>query len=379
MRQYKNLFSKFLSSNHKHFAAHSHHYWPDVSLKATNDYWQLAQEKVDLKWTDIFGSHMTELKKLISEQLGFQNSDQLVFAASTHELVFRVLSCYYGKKIKVLTTDSEFYSFKRQAYRLQEVGAVELIEVPLEPFDSFEQRFLDQAESEEFDFVFLSHVFFNSGYVVDLKVILDELSKTKAPIFIDGYHGFMAVPFDFSKYENQIFYTAGAYKYAASGEGCCFMYVPNNFKLNPVYTGWFAGFNELSSEFKHVHFPEGPERFMGSTMDYTPMFRLKAYLNELKAKGIGLSEIQHYINSLKEYFVENLAKSKFAFLNEDTLFLPPGLCGQFLSFQMHSEEACSAAHKELSEKRIITDFRGKVLRIGFGIYHDQSDLEVFFN
>lgn len=378
MKQYKNLFTKFLESDHKHFAAHSHHYWPDVSLTATNDYWDLAQKKVDLKWPDIFGPHMSELKSLISENLNFKNFNQLVFAPNTHELVYRVLSCYYGKKIKVLTTDSEFYSFKRQAYRLQEVGAIELTEVPVEPFHDFEQRFLNEAQSSDFDFIFLSHVYFNSGYVADLSVLLDELVKKKTPVFVDGYHGFMAVPFDFSKYENKIFYTAGAYKYAASGEGCCFMYVPNNFKLNPVNTGWFAGFNELSSEFKSVHFPEGAERFMGSTMDYTAMFRLKAYLSELKSKSIVLSEIQQYINSLKDYFIQNLNHSKYTFLNEESLLLPSGLCGQFLSFKFNTEEQCKSAYEELFKDNIISDFRGKTLRIGFGIYHDQEDLKVFF-
>lgn len=378
MKQYKQLFSQFLESPHKHFAAHSHHYWPDVSLKATTDYWQLSKEKVDHKWGEIFGPQLKELRQLISNKLGFQNSDQLVFAPSTHELVYRVLSCYYGKKIKILTTDSEFYSFKRQAYRLQEVGAVDLIEVPLEPFDNFEERFLQTAEQESHDFVFFSHVFFNSGYVADLEPILNELTKHSAPIFVDGYHGFMAVPFDFSKYEDKVFYTAGAYKYAASGEGCCFMYVPSNFTLNPVYTGWFAGFNELSSEFTEVHFPNDAQRFMGSTMDYTPMFRLKAYLSELEEKSISLSEIQQYINSLKEFFVENLPRSKYPFLNEDTLLLPPGLCGQFLSFKMATEELCKGAHEQLSSDGIMTDYRGCVLRIGFGIYHDQKDLETFF-
>src|SRR5690554_3358657 len=113
MKQYKNLFTQFLETKHNHFAAHSHHYWPDVSLKATENYWQLAKQKVDHKWDFIFGSHMTDLRKLVSRKLGFNEFQNFVFAPSTHELVFRLLSCYYGKKIKILTTDSEFYSFKR--------------------------------------------------------------------------------------------------------------------------------------------------------------------------------------------------------------------------------------------------------------------------
>ena len=44
------LFSRFLGDGRLHFAAHSHHPWPDVTFDAHQRAWLDAAELMDDKW-----------------------------------------------------------------------------------------------------------------------------------------------------------------------------------------------------------------------------------------------------------------------------------------------------------------------------------------
>src|SRR5690606_23210397 len=130
-----------------------------------------------------------------------------------------------NSQIRVLSTTSEFHSFSRQLKRYRELPNFEVTLLDNESED-FYQELTDKLETEKFDLVFLSHVFFNSGQVLDLAKITKSLKKInpfECLIVIDGYHAFCAIPVDIKELEDQIFYLAGGYKYAQAGEGTCFM------------------------------------------------------------------------------------------------------------------------------------------------------------
>ena len=56
-------------------------------------------------------------------------------APNTHEFVSRLLSCCPTERSpRLLTTDGEFHSFRRQSERLAEEGLIVLCAVPAEPF-----------------------------------------------------------------------------------------------------------------------------------------------------------------------------------------------------------------------------------------------------
>src|SRR5690606_20450862 len=119
---------------------------------------------------------------------------------------------------------SEFHSFSRQIARLEEEGLAAAERVSTRPFDSFADRFGEAARRGGHDLVFLSQVFFNSGYAVpDLAGLIAAVPDPDTLIVIDGYHGFMSLPTDLRPVENRVFYVAGGYKYAMSGEGACFL------------------------------------------------------------------------------------------------------------------------------------------------------------
>src|SRR5699024_7682127 len=81
-----------------------------------------------------------------------------------HELLVRICSAL-PMPMRVLTTDAEFHSASRQLRRWAEAGHAVVDQVPAEPFETFGERFV-AAMRPEHDLVLLSHVFYNSGYVV---------------------------------------------------------------------------------------------------------------------------------------------------------------------------------------------------------------------
>lgn len=373
---YKKYYSHFLAANPhiQHYASHSHHYWPDVTREAGIQYWDDSAKLIDDKWGHIFGKKIPAVQKLIAEILNLSNPSQIVFAPNTHELVYRLLSCFDpGKKISILTTDSEFYSFDRQINRLAEDKIVTVEKITTHPFDDFESRFISKINENHYDMIFFSHVFFNSGMAVkNLQKIVESVKETNTMIVIDGYHGFMALPTDLKEIENRIFYIAGSYKYAQGGEGCCFLYSPPNSNERPLYTGWFAGFDSLATDGGNTGYSRDGYRFAGSTMDFSALYRLEAVLNLFKSEGLTVAKIHAHIQKLQKNFRDHLLEIDHHFLTEkNILSVDYNYHGHFLTFAMPSPEHAKALHDELRAINIWTDFRGSRLRFGFGIYQNE--------
>jgi selenocysteine lyase/cysteine desulfurase len=377
---YKKYYKRFLEANVgiQHYASHSHHYWPDITREAMLEYWDDSARLVDDKWNHIFTNKLPETQSLIADVLKLSSPAQIVFAPNTHEFVYRLLSCFDPrKKTRVLTTDSEFYSFDRQVNRLSEASIIEIEKVQVDPFDNFVERFIEKIKSNSYDMIFFSQVFFNSGMAIkNLKSIVDAVKDTETMIVIDGYHGFMALPTDLSEIESRVFYLSGSYKYAQGGEGCCFLHVPKNSEYRPLYTGWFAGHSELTGAGGSINYPDNGFRFAGSTMDFTALYRLNAVLNLFKRDNLSVEIIHAHVQRLQHNFREHLLSIDHHYLTEkNILSIDYNYHGHFLTFAMPSPEHAKKLHDELKSHKIITDFRGSKLRFGFGLYqNDVIDL-----
>ena len=277
--------------------------------------------------------------------------------------------------LKILTTDSEFHSFSRQLRRLEESGFVEAYIAPTQPFKDFAQRFERAGREGDFDLVYFSHVFFNSGFMVpDVAELAANLAKPETIVMVDGYHAFMARPVDWSAAQDKAFYLSGGYKYAMAGEGVCFMHCPKNILPRPLITGWFAAFDALESGNDDIPYPAHGGRFMGSTFDPVGLYRLNAVFAFLQTQGIAVADTHAHVQTLQEQFIDGLKSLNHPDLNPTNLLVndPELQRGNFLAF-----EAPQAAHlyAQLHKKGITTDYRGNTLRFGFGVYHTPQSIE----
>lgn len=370
---YKKYYLEFLKGHqgYLHLASHSHHFWPDITKKAVLESWQDSAILSDRKWEKIFSKVLPKTQGLIAKILNLSHSEQIAFAPNTHELLSRLLSSFLGQNsFKLLTTESEFHSFSRQISRLQELNNFEVIKLDNE-IESFQTDFLNNI-TDDLDMIFISHVFFNSGQVLDFNFIKKIIAKkNKHTVFcLDGYHGFCAIPTDLSEIENDIYYLAGGYKYAQAGEGSCFMTIPKNCTLRPANTGWFASFETLDKENKEVAYSSNGLRFWGATMDLTALYRFNYVWDQFFEDGLEIKKIHNYIQSLQTYFINEL-EEEIKFLNTDLESQ-----GHFLTLEFSEQAKAQDLHQILEENGILTDFRGNRLRFGFGLYLDQDDVEI---
>lgn len=372
---YKQYYSYFLNANagKQHYACHSHHYWPDVTRDATLKYWDDAARLVDDKWDYIFEEKIPTVQRHIAKALNLSYPEQIAFAPNTHEFVGRILSCFENKSvIKVVTTDSEFYSFDRQINRMIEATKVNVVKVSSMPFHNFEARMEAAIEVHQPDLVFFSHVFFNSGVVVkDVEKIVNAVKTPETLIVIDGYHGFMAVPTDLSAIENRIFYIAGSYKYAQGGEGNCFMYSPKGCKLRPLHTGWFAGFGNLAKDGGNTGYSDDGYRFAGSTMDFAALYRLESVFDLFETLKLDVPKIHSIIQQQQQNFISHITSLNHSDLKEENILMNDwSHHGHFITFNMPNDASTVAMYNLLKEYGVLTDYRGNRLRFGFAIYQE---------
>ncbi|WP_334015638.1 aminotransferase class V-fold PLP-dependent enzyme [Alteromonas sp. S167] len=383
---YQQFYQGFLSANthNQHYACHSHYFWPDCTRDAMLQYWDDSAKYVDHKWGYFFETLVPQLQTKISNILNTLAPQQIVFAPNTHELLYRIMSCFDSTKpFKVVSTDSEFHSFQRQASRLQEQGSIELITVPTQPFATFSERFKAAIAQHNPELVFFSQVFFNSGYVVsDVNDIVNSVTNDDTLVVIDGYHGFMAKPTDLSEIAHRAFYLAGSYKYAQAGEGACFAHVPTGCTLRPAYTGWFAEFGDLDKPRQidgkaAVQYSQDGMRFAGATMDFTALYRLRAVLNLFEENNISITTVNDYVMQMQQHFLEQLSAQQHPMLNASNLVVKDASeRGHFLTFELESADITQQLSAALKEQGILTDSRGNRLRFGFGLYHTKDYMDL---
>ena len=378
---FKPLFTKSLGAapGRLHFAAHSHHLWPDASYGGQVQCWEDAAALADTKWDKVMGEVWPEAQAHVATELGSDDPSAIVFASNTHDFLVRLVAACprrVGEPLGILMSDGEFHSARRQMARWAESGEIALTKVPAEPFDNFSERFLTEAQSGRYELILVSHVLFNSGRLFQRVAELAAMARPDGPwVVIDGYHAFMAIeaPID-PAIAATAFYLGGGYKYAMAGEGMGFMHCPPGFGERPPVTGWFAEFGELTAPpGSSVGYTRDAMRFMGATFDPSALYRFNAIQQMLKGNGITTGRVAAKIGSLQRQIIAALAGTVLA----DAELLNP-LDGpphaRFLAFR---DPRAGRWCAELMANNCITDVRGEVLRIGFGLYHDEEDAGAF--
>jgi selenocysteine lyase/cysteine desulfurase len=374
---FKALFSRSLGADPQrlHFAAHSHHLWPDASFDGQVQAWNDAAALADRKWDKVMDSVWPEAQAHVAREIGSGDPDALVFSSNTHDFLIRLFSAVprRAQQLRVLTSDGEFHSARRQFARWAEQGWLAVDAVPAEPFESFSERFLEAARAGDHDLIMVSQVLFGSGRLFDRVDELAALAKPDGPwVVVDGYHAFMAIERPFSKAAAVgAFYLGGGYKYAMSGEGCAFMHAPPGFGDRPAVTGWFAEFEDLSLPPGSVGYAKDARRFLGATFDPSALYRFNAIQRMLSDNGLTTARISGHVAALQAQFLELGAAgplSSAELLNP----LDGAAHARFLAFRTPDAQRW---YEKLLAANCITDVRGDVLRIGFAIYHDPEDVD----
>ena len=359
-------------------AAHSHHLWPDASFDGHQQAWLDAAAQADRKWDEVMDEVWPQAQGHVASELGVPPG-RIVFASNTHELLIRLFAAAPRRAAgpaRILTSDGEFHSARRQFARWEEEAQAIVTRVAAEPFDSFSDRFLEAARDGEQDVILVSQVLFASGRMFDGTAALSALADPAGPwVVVDGYHAFMAVDRPVpDEARDRAFYLGGGYKYAMAGEGIAFLHCPPGFGPRPPLTGWFAEFGELTAPpGSSVGYTTDAMRFMGATFDPSALYRFNAVQRMLGEEGLTTAAISAHVAGLQQRLLEGLSGTP---LGAAELLNPlgDGPHARFLAFR---SPRAATWNGWLMQRNCVTDVRGDVLRIGLGLYHDEADVAAF--
>jgi kynureninase len=367
-------YSAFRVSERLLLTGHSHQAWPDVGLEAQERAWRDAAEHVDDKWERAF----VEWERVCSGyRVLLDDADgHITLASNTHELLVRFLSALpLGERPRIVTTEAEFHSIRRQLDRLAEERWVEIVKVPGYPAAEVAGRLIDRVDDRTAA-VLVSAVFFDRCHIVPgLHALGRACRRVGAALLVDAYHALGVVPFRLAEHDLEDAYVVGGgYKYLQLGEGNCFLRVPAACTLRPVVTGWFAEFGELADAGtpERVRYGRGATRFAGSTFDPTSHYRGAAVFDFFAAQGLEPELLravsQHQVGVLVEQF-HALDLDPALVRLDDGVGLEAR--GGFLGLStVHARALCAA----LKERGVRTDHRGRVLRFGPAPYLSDAQI-----
>ncbi len=369
---HKHLFSRSFAAapDRLHMAAHSHHLWPDASHDGQAECWADAARLADRKWDRIMGEIWPAAQAEVAGELGSDDPSSIVFAANTHDFIIRLAAAVpraNPERLRVLASNGEFHSARRQFARWAEDGWLQLDTVPAD-------QVLEVAQRGKHDLIMLSQVQFGTGQIVAIDE-LAALGRAEGPwVVIDGYHSFMAFDRPFpATAAATAFFLAGGYKYAMAGEGIGLMHCPTGFGPRPPITGWYAEFGELEAPPGGVGYTRDAMRFMGATFDASSLYRFVAIRRMLVAEGLTTNAISAHVAALQRQLlgsVDGTALGQAELLNP----LDGGPHARFLAFR---SPRAAGWQQQLMAANCVTDVRGDVLRVGLGLYHDPADIAAF--
>src|SRR5206468_1247182 len=171
---------------------HSHQAWPDVAFEAQQQAWLDAAELVDDVWDKAF-EKANEVRRGFARLLD-DSPDRIALAQNTQELVVRFLSALpLKKRPRLITTDGEFHTIRRQLDRLAEEG-IAVVKVAGTPAASLAER-LAAVVDDHTSAVLVSAVLCTNAHIVpNLLATLEACERHGAELLSDAYHALNVVP-----------------------------------------------------------------------------------------------------------------------------------------------------------------------------------------
>lgn len=348
-------YSRFRVSERLLLTGQSHQAWPDVAREGVLEAYDDAALALGQKW-ERAEARAERLREGVRALLGAPGAE-VTLGGSAHELLVRFLSALpLRTRPRLVTTDGEFDSVRRQLDRLAEAG-IEVVRVPTGPVATLAERVADAVDDRTAGVVVSSVLFETAQVVPHLAAIATACARTGTELLLDTYHQLGVVPFAPEGLE-EAWVVSGGYKYLQLGEGNCFLRIPPHAGgTEPVVTGWWA---------------HDGDRFAGSTYDPTSHYRAAKVLDFFVTHGLTPPVLREI--SLRQRAV--LARTF------DALDLPPDVVtrdretpaegfGGFLALRTPHGPALRDA---LARRGVTVDSRGAHLRFGPAPYLSDEQL-----
>ena len=357
-------YSAFRVSERLLLTGHSHQAWPDVGREGVLEAWDDAALHVDDKW----GRALERAERVRD---GFRRwldepAAEIALDQNTFGLVLRFLSALdLGRRPRLVTTSGEFHTLRRLTARLAEEELLDVVVVDARPAETLAER-LAAETNDRTAAVLVSAVLFEDSRIVPALGGLAAACETQgAELLVDVYHALGCMPFPVARLGlESAWVVGGGYKYLQLGEGNCFLRLPAQAdELRPAFTGWYSEFAELAAEKTPgaVEYPRGGMRFAGATYDPTSHYRAARVFTFFEEQGLTPDALRE--NYLRQ--TTRLAEALGA----------PGSREEHGGFLALDVEDAEGASRQLAGEGVLTDSRGRYLRLGPAPYLTDDQLD----
>jgi len=353
---------------------HSHQAWPDVAREGQLEAFEDAARHVDEKWERAFAK-AERVRKGFGRLL--DDDAEIALAQNTHEVVTRFLSALdLRARPRLVTSEGEFHTLRRQLSRLDEEGLA-VVRLQVDPVETLAER-MAAAVDERTSAVLVSAVLFETARIVPgLDGLARACARAGAELLVDVYHALGALPFTVAAHGlERAWIVGGGYKYLQLGEGNCFMRLPPQAEtMRPVFTGWFAEFDELGAEHSAagVSYGRGASRFAGSTYDPTSHYRAARVFDFFEERSLSpefLRSVSLHQTGLLARLVDELDLPESVIARDRAT--PREAFGGFLGLECPQAELVA---RQLADEDVLTDARGHYLRLGPAPYLSDEQLQ----
>lgn len=356
-------YSAFRVSERVLLTGHSHQAWPDVAKEGVVEAWEDAALLADEKWGRAF-----EKAERVRDGFRLWLDDpgaEIALDQNTFGLVLRFLSALdLRRRPRLVTTDGEFHTLRRLMARLAEEELLDVVIVDARPAETLAERLAAETNDRTAAVLVSAVLFEDSRIVPGLGELAAACEAHGAQLLVDAYHALGCMPFPLAAQGlESAWVVGGGYKYLQLGEGNCFLRLPPKAEeLRPVFTGWYSEFAELAAEKRPgaVEYPKGGMRFAGATYDPTSHYRAARVFDFFEEQGLAPEVLRG--NYLRQTTLLAEALDTTGHREE---------YGGFVALEIRDAEDIS---RDLAEAGVMTDTRGRYLRLGPAPYLTEAQL-----
>ncbi|MBV8726265.1 MAG: aminotransferase class V-fold PLP-dependent enzyme [Candidatus Eremiobacteraeota bacterium] len=232
------------------------------------------------------------------------------------------------------------------------------------------QRIID-AITERTQIAILSHAYYVSGAICDVRTIQRHCRKTGTMLMVDAYQTTGVFPYDVTEWDLDIA-TGGSHKWLCGGAGCGWIYIKPELRarFEPAVTGWMAHARPFAFEPSPMTYADSMYRF-GTGTPTIPGY-VVAKPGHDTIKEVGIQRIREHNVRLTNLIAERALERE---LKVNTPLEPERRTGWIgIDFA-----GVDTAYRELIEQRVFVDFRpGCGIRVGPHFYTNDEDIDRFF-
>ncbi|MFI5264281.1 MAG: aminotransferase class V-fold PLP-dependent enzyme [Candidatus Kapaibacterium sp.] len=220
-----------------------------------------------------------------------------------------IASCldFSDKRNKVVFTELHFPTISYLWHGWQKYGAKIHLVKSDDGITVDVQKIID-AIDENTLIVPISHVYFRSGALQDIKSIIEKAHSVGALVMVDSYQATGVVPIDVKALDADIL-ASGVLKWLCGGPGAAFMYIRRDLheKFQPAIRGWLGDKEPFDFTMPDINYAQGMHRFLTSSIQvpclYTaiPALKMMGEIGIEKIREKSLTMTQKIFDKCDEY------------------------------------------------------------------------------